>query len=206
MLAHVRAELGVELLVAALAGQVQVHLAQRGQEAVRVADRERPVLAVVDLQLVVERQLGAGDRALEHAGGMGLGELGRRPVGGDHAHRARRRAERADHDAAVAVGMGSEEGVWIGRGARGELLGVGHALLLTDPGPRKLPGHPGRRLDEALTPRERDIAELVAQGRSNKQAAAALFLSEKTIEHHLSRIYAKVGVRSRVELAARLAR
>ena len=43
------------------------------------------------------------------------------------------------------------------------------------------------------------------QGRSNKQVAAALFLSEKTIEHHLSRIYAKLGVRSRVELAARLA-
>jgi DNA-binding CsgD family transcriptional regulator len=42
-------------------------------------------------------------------------------------------------------------------------------------------------------------------GRSNKQVAAAIFLSEKTIEHHLSRIYAKLGVRSRVELAARLA-
>ena len=60
--------------------------------------------------------------------------------------------------------------------------------------------------DEALTPRERDIADLVAQGRSNKQVAAALFLSEKTIEHNLSRIYAKLGVRSRVELAARLPR
>jgi len=60
--------------------------------------------------------------------------------------------------------------------------------------------------DEALTPREREIADLVAQGRSNKQVAAALFLSEKTIEHNLSRIYAKLGVRSRVELAARLPR
>jgi DNA-binding CsgD family transcriptional regulator len=57
-----------------------------------------------------------------------------------------------------------------------------------------------------LSAREREIAELVAGGRSNKQVAAALFLSEKTIEHHLSRIYAKVGVRSRAELAARMAR
>jgi DNA-binding NarL/FixJ family response regulator len=48
------------------------------------------------------------------------------------------------------------------------------------------------------------VAELVAAGRSNKEVAAALFLSEKTIEHHLSRIYAKLEVRSRVELAARL--
>ena len=60
--------------------------------------------------------------------------------------------------------------------------------------------------DEPLTERESDIAALVAQGRTNKQVAAALFLSEKTIEHHLSRIYAKLGVRSRVELAARLRR
>ncbi|HYI18367.1 MAG TPA: AAA family ATPase [Solirubrobacteraceae bacterium] len=52
-----------------------------------------------------------------------------------------------------------------------------------------------------LTERERDIAGLVAAGKSNKEVAASLFLSEKTIEHHLSRIYAKLGVRSRVELA-----
>ena len=42
---------------------------------------------------------------------------------------------------------------------------------------------------------------LVAAGKANKEVAASLFLSEKTIEHHLSRIYAKLGVRSRVELA-----
>lgn len=52
-----------------------------------------------------------------------------------------------------------------------------------------------------LTDREREIAELVANGSSNKQVAAALFVSEKTVESHLSRVYDKVGVRSRVELA-----
>jgi len=66
-------------------------------------------------------------------------------------------------------------------------------------------GASARRPGEAgeLTEREQTIAELVASGRSNKQVAAALFLSQKTIEHHLSRIYAKLGVRSRTELAAR---
>jgi DNA-binding NarL/FixJ family response regulator len=49
-------------------------------------------------------------------------------------------------------------------------------------------------------------ALLVAEGRSNKQVAAELFLSEKTIEHHLSRVYAKFGVRSRTELAAAFVR
>ena len=57
----------------------------------------------------------------------------------------------------------------------------------------------------ALSGREREIAELVAAGRMNKQIAAALALSEKTIEANLSRIYAKVGVRSRAELAAHVA-
>jgi DNA-binding NarL/FixJ family response regulator len=56
----------------------------------------------------------------------------------------------------------------------------------------------------ALTPREREVATLVAGGASNKEVAGALFLSGKTVEHHLSRIYAKLGVRSRVELAGRL--
>jgi ATP/maltotriose-dependent transcriptional regulator MalT len=60
--------------------------------------------------------------------------------------------------------------------------------------------------DVTLSEREQAIADLVAAGRTNKQVAATLFLAEKTVEHHLSRIYAKLGVRSRVELAGRLAR
>jgi len=52
-----------------------------------------------------------------------------------------------------------------------------------------------------LTLREREIAALVGQGRSNKEVAATLFLSEKTIENTLSRVYGKLGLRSRVELA-----
>ena len=55
-----------------------------------------------------------------------------------------------------------------------------------------------------LSPRERSIAELVAEGRSNKEVAASLFLSAKTVENNLSRIYAKLGVRSRAELARSL--
>jgi DNA-binding CsgD family transcriptional regulator/Tfp pilus assembly protein PilF len=58
---------------------------------------------------------------------------------------------------------------------------------------------------DALTPTERRVAELGAKGHANKQIASALFCSAKTIEGHLSRIYAKVGVRSRTELARRLA-
>jgi DNA-binding CsgD family transcriptional regulator len=53
-----------------------------------------------------------------------------------------------------------------------------------------------------LTPAERRIAELVARGRSNREVADALFLSPKTVEAGLTRIYRKLGLRSRAALAA----
>jgi DNA-binding CsgD family transcriptional regulator len=58
------------------------------------------------------------------------------------------------------------------------------------------PGH--------LTPAEQRIAELVGQGRSNKEVAAELVVTVRTVESNLTRIYRKLGVRSRAELAHRL--
>lgn len=57
---------------------------------------------------------------------------------------------------------------------------------------------------EQLTSRELGITELVVTGATNREVASALHLSPKTIENHLSRIYAKLGVRSRTELASLL--
>ncbi|MEV0704787.1 LuxR C-terminal-related transcriptional regulator [Saccharopolyspora sp. NPDC050389] len=54
-----------------------------------------------------------------------------------------------------------------------------------------------------LTPQEQAVAKLVAAGMTNKQVAAELFVSVKTVQFHLTRIYAKLGIRSRSELAAR---
>jgi DNA-binding CsgD family transcriptional regulator len=55
-----------------------------------------------------------------------------------------------------------------------------------------------------LTESERRIAVLVADGRTNREVAAALFLGQRTVETHLTHIYAKLGIRSRTELARRL--
>ena len=64
----------------------------------------------------------------------------------------------------------------------------------------------GRRPGSSeLTPSERRVAELVAAGRSNKEVAAILSVSTRTVENHLARIYAKLDVRTRTALAARLA-
>jgi DNA-binding CsgD family transcriptional regulator len=56
-----------------------------------------------------------------------------------------------------------------------------------------------------LTPTERRVAELAARGLANKEIAQTLVVSVSTVEFHLSNIYAKLGIRSRTQLAARLA-
>jgi DNA-binding CsgD family transcriptional regulator len=57
-----------------------------------------------------------------------------------------------------------------------------------------------------LTPTEQRVAALVADGKSNKEIAAALFVTVRTVETHLRHIYEKLGVRSRAELAGIIAR
>ena len=58
---------------------------------------------------------------------------------------------------------------------------------------------------DRLSPQELQVARAVGQGLSNIEAAAALFVSRKTVEAHLTRAYRKLGVRSRTELARLLA-
>lgn len=90
----------------------------------------------------------------------------------------------------VAIGTFEELGaaVWLER-ARTEAARIGGRL------PAGL----------TLTPTERRIAELVALGHSNKEVAAALFVTVKTVERNLTRVYEKLGVRSRSALARRTA-
>jgi DNA-binding NarL/FixJ family response regulator len=57
-------------------------------------------------------------------------------------------------------------------------------------------------LQTSLTPRERELVRIIADGKSNRAAAVALSISEKAIEKHLTSIYAKLGMTSRAQLAA----
>jgi DNA-binding CsgD family transcriptional regulator len=93
---------------------------------------------------------------------------------------------------------------------------VVHASCLTaadgGPGPTALTIEPAKSAQVApiiveaycLTAREQDITHAVAQGLSNQEIAAALFLSPHTVRDHLKAIFAKVGVGSRGELVAKL--
>jgi DNA-binding CsgD family transcriptional regulator len=103
--------------------------------------------------------------------------------------RRRARQKRAARDAIRAALSGFEQlgaATWVEK-ARDELGTIG-----------------GRKREEGLTAAERRVATLVAEGRTNREVAAALFLGERTVAGHLTHIYAKLGVRSRTELARRL--
>jgi DNA-binding CsgD family transcriptional regulator len=62
-----------------------------------------------------------------------------------------------------------------------------------------------RTASSELTASEYRVAELAASGRTNREIAAQLFMSRKTVEANLARVYRKLGIRSRAELGARLA-
>jgi DNA-binding CsgD family transcriptional regulator/tetratricopeptide (TPR) repeat protein len=98
-------------------------------------------------------------------------------------------------------------------GALAEAMGAGTELRLAEQRLRALgvrTWRRGRRAGGAdpldgLSEREREIARRVAAGASNPEIAAALFLSRKTVERHVSNILAKLGIRNRTELAGALA-
>ena len=105
------------------------------------------------------------------------------------AVRRRARQKRAAREAIEAALAGFEEmgaARWAER-AREELGRIG-----------------GRTRIDGLTPAERRVAALVAKGRTNAEVAATLFLAERTVASHLTRVYSKLGVRSRTELSRRL--
>jgi DNA-binding CsgD family transcriptional regulator len=108
---------------------------------------------------------------------------------GTWLRRSRRKAE-ARHQLRAAVGYLERIGAgpWAQR-ARGELEATGVAPA----GPRRT-GHP------RLTPQELQIARLAAQGLSNRDIAAQLFLSHRTVAYHLYKAYPKLGISSRAEL------
>jgi len=113
---------------------------------------------------------------------------------GERLRRAGRRVDaRRELKAALEVFEGLEAEPWILR-TRRELRASGEKLGRRSPVQR-----------DELTAQEGQIALQVAEGKTNKEVGAALFLSSKTVEFHLSRIYRKLDISSRAELIRRYA-
>lgn len=86
------------------------------------------------------------------------------------------------------------------------LTGVAHDLVVIDPDVVRLPGVQGDPPIDALTPREIEVLELVADGQQNKAIARQLDISENTVKSHLNAVLRKLDAHSRTEAAVRAAR
>ena len=80
---------------------------------------------------------------------------------------------------------------------------MGHRLLLAEI-ERELPRVAAERSGSGLTATERRVADLIAGGATNREAAAALFVNVRTVETHVAAVYRKLGVRNRAGPARRL--
>lgn len=130
--------------------------------------------------------LASSDASLEHARALvELGALVRRT-----GERTRsRELLRKGHDLAVRCGA-----TVLAETARQELAASGQRVAT-----------PGLSGAQALTPSERRVARMAADGLRNREIAQSLFVTEKTVETHLSRAYDKLDIRSRGKLAKALA-
>jgi DNA-binding CsgD family transcriptional regulator len=131
--------------------------------------------AAAFLEDAVAQHEAAGDSFGRARALLALGTVARR--------RRQKRAAREALEPALAVFEELGAATWVRR-SRSELGQIG-----------------GRTREEGLTAAERRVAALVAEGRTNREVAAALFLGVRTVETHLSHVYAKLGIRSRAELA-----
>lgn len=114
-----------------------------------------------------------------------------------HAERLRRDGRRLDARTRLVrcldVFASLEATPWVSR-AQAELEACGGGVRRST----------GGTVSEVLTPQELQIAVLVAEGRRNREIAGALFLSLRTVEFHLSRVFRKLDVASRTQLARRM--
>jgi len=110
---------------------------------------------------------------------------------GEFLRRSRRRVDAREHLRAALDTFDDLGATRLATRARYELRASGETSRKRDTAPAV-----------ALTPQERHVAELIRQGLSNRDAAAQLFLSPRTIDFHLRNVFTKLGVSSRAELAA----
>jgi DNA-binding NarL/FixJ family response regulator/predicted negative regulator of RcsB-dependent stress response len=191
----------LELLVEARLGE------GRYEDARAAADALGAIAAAEGRDRVAAAASLAGGRIAFAAGEHAAAELLRDAVNGFARLGLRLDAARARLALARALASGSPEvAADTARQARDELEALGAtreadeaAALLRSLGAK---GRAGPRAVGLLSRREREVLRLLGEGLANREIAARLFISPKTAEHHVGRVYAKLGLRSRAEAAA----
>lgn len=172
-----------------------------GQEAVVLADRHRPDVVILDVRMPVLDGVSAAARMPEGTRVLML--------------------TYSDEPEVITAAMASGAHGYLVHGAHSpdEILnavvasarglavfGPAASAVLFDPARMRSRGSgtsDGDRAERAarhgLTPREVEILDLVAEGRTNREIATAFFLAEKTVKNHINRIFAKLRVASRAE-------
>nr|WP_231639830.1 LuxR C-terminal-related transcriptional regulator [Mycobacterium sp. Marseille-P9652] len=168
-------------------------------KALACAAEHEAHLAVPDILECLGRLAAAGLSHRDAARLFGVASELRRTIGV-----VRFRIYDADHERAVAGlrdAMGAQ--AFLSACAEGAGLSIDEAIAYArrGRGERKRPTSGWA----SLTPTERDVARLVAEGLANNQIAARLFISRRTVQTHLTHVYAKLGMSSRVQLAQEVA-
>jgi DNA-binding CsgD family transcriptional regulator len=202
-------QIGTDSLLAAplLSLLVDAHLAQdQAAEAEEAADSLARLARRAGLgALEAEAALAAG-RAQQAAGADGTAEI-TRALELYSTLELPYEAARARFELAQALAEGNTE-VALGEAqlalATFDRLGAKRDASRTAELVRRLGGgpRPGARREAVLTDREEEVFELLAAGLTNRQIAERLFLSVKTVEHHVSRVLGKLGLKTRAEAAA----
>ncbi|RZL83036.1 MAG: LuxR family transcriptional regulator [Rhodococcus sp. (in: high G+C Gram-positive bacteria)] len=152
------------------------------------------------LECLAELATDAGSRHHEGARLFGAAEAIRHRIGG-----VRFKIHQARYEASVAelcdvMGDNECDGAW----AEGAALSTDAAIAYArrGHGERKRPTSGWA----ALTPTERDVVSLVSEGLGNKEIAARLFVSPRTVQSHLTHVFTKLGLTSCVQLVQEVAR
>lgn len=167
-----------------------------GRELVEMALTLQPDVAVLDIGMPMLNGIEAARQILEKAEGVKIVFLTQQT---DQAYV--REAFRAGARAYVVKQAAASELLHALRAAvRGEYF-VSPALVSRDAAARMQPNvNPGELFGGALTPRQREVLQLVAEGKAGKEIAALLGISPKTVEFHKACIMDQLGIKSTAEL------
>lgn len=195
---HVLVRTGLRMLIDSEPDMTVVGQAATRTEAMTLAQTKRPNLVLLDIDLGKENGLDFLSEFTTTVPGVRVLVLtGLRDI---DSHRQAARLGAAgvvlkEHAADVllkAIKKVHQGEVWLDRSLMGSLLReMTQGVAYADAEAAKI---------STLTPREREVVTLIAEGLKNRDIAARLFISETTVTHHLSSVFGKLGVSDRLEL------